>query len=729
MFITTIYLHFGKSYDMNTFRTMHRFSLSLTSVLVCGTAWAQMPMLTPHVQVEKATRGQDRIMRRSIGHAEAIRKVQVRPAVEGFLSEICFTEGSMVNEGDVLMRINPIRHEAALQQAEAAVAQLNAQMAYAESRYNRLKELMKSQAASEEACETALSKLEELRAELAGAEADLVKARKDLADCTIRAEISGRIGRLALSAGNYVTVGEPLATITQVDPVYMRFPLSQHDVDSLFHGAEGLAEAVEIRMMTANGLRYPHKGAIAIIDNQVSANSDTCTLWAQFDNKDHSLTHGGIGAMYISLSDTAEVTMVPLTAVQHDATGAFVYTVDEHNTVARRNVTAGTIQGRMQTIYEGLNEGESVITDGSHKTRPGATIIPVYPKEQTVKTAAAPQEAEAVATHAEPVTEITDPTVLTCQGARIEAVNRVELRPLVQGLLEEPAFREGDMVEKDAVLFRIDPVRYQAAVDSGKAAVARLEVLIVDARAKYERQQKLVKLNASSKDDMESANATLNDLLARQNSAKAALVVAEDNLSRCTVRAGMKARIGRVNYTKGNYITDMKSPLATIMQVSPIYVRFSLSENEILSAYGNVERLMQEAEITLTTATGEEYAEKGRVSFCDNEIQTGTDTQNVWATFENADGRLMPGGVVTISVRRKADFKVPAVPADAVQTDTRGRYVYVLKDGHAVRTEVLCGASTEDGFTTVFNGLSVGDKVLTTNLSDIEDGTPVTEEH
>lgn len=83
-----IYLHFGKNYDTNTFRTMHRFSLSLTSVLVCGTAWAQMPMLTPHVRVKKATRGQDRIMRRSIGHAEAIRKVQVRPAVEGFLSEI-----------------------------------------------------------------------------------------------------------------------------------------------------------------------------------------------------------------------------------------------------------------------------------------------------------------------------------------------------------------------------------------------------------------------------------------------------------------------------------------------------------------------------------------------------------------------------------------------------------------------------------------------------------------
>lgn len=709
---------------------MSRISLYWFLALAGGTAWAQMAMPPSHVQVEKVTQGKDRVIRRSIGHAEAVRVVDIRPAVEGFLDEVNFTEGAVVQEGDVLMRINPVRYEAAVRQAEAAVARLDAQIIYAGNRYRRLESLSQNMAASKEDVETALANLEELKARLAGAKADLVKAQKDLDDCTIRAEITGRIGRLAHSVGNYVTVGETLATITQQDPIYMRFPLSQHDVNGIFSGVDRIADVAEIRMRTANGLAYPSPGKIAIVDNMVSGTSDTYTLWAAFDNKDNVLKHKGIGAMFISLADTAEVAMVPLTAVQHDAKGAFVYTVDDNHTVARREVVAGSIQGRMQTIYEGLQPGETVITDGSHKTRPGAVIIPVLQQEKEEKLkqhTAAADAAVPAATVA--VTEIEDPTVLTCQGARVEAVNRVELRPLVQGLLEEPAFREGDSVSKDAVLFRIDPTRYQAVVEARKADIAQLEVLITDARTKYERQQKLAKVNASSKDDVESAKATLDELIARKAGTEAALVIAEDDLSRCTIRAGYNARIGRVNYSKGNYITDMKSPLATIVQMSPIYVRFSLSENELLSAFGNDERFTREAEITLTTATGTTYAEKGHVSFCDNEIKTSTDTQNVWAAFENADERLMPGGVVTISVHRKPEFKVAGVPAAAVQVDTRGRYVYVLQDGKAVRRDVYCGATNADGLTAVFSGVSAGEKVITTNLAEMEDGTPVTEEH
>ena len=708
---------------------MHKFSFYLPALLAAGTAWAQMAPPASHVQVEKATQGKDRIVRRSIGHAEAVRTVNIRPAVEGFIAEVCFTEGSLVKEGDVLLQIDPVRYRAALQQAEAAVAQLEAQIVYAASRYKRLSALAAQQATSQEGVETALANLEELKAKLEGAKADVVKARKDLDDCTIRAEISGRIGRLAISRGNYVTVGEELALITQENPIYMRFPLSQHDVNSIFRGVDKIAEVADVRMMTADGRRYPHAGKIAIVDNKVAGTTDTYTLWAEFDNSQHVLTHRGIGAMYVSLADTATVTMVPLTAVQHDATGAFVYTVDENNTVARRQVTAGTIQGRLQSIYEGLRPGEAVITDGSHKTRPGAVIIPVFPEEKEEKVAGKhATEAAPIAVQTAEVTTIADPTVLTCQGARVEAVNRVELRPLVQGLLEEPHFKEGDRVSKGDVLFCIDPTRYQATVDVRKSAVAQLEVLIEDARGKYERQQKLYKLNATSKDDMESAKATLDELTARKAGAEAALVIAEDDLSRCTVRAGMDARIGRVNFSKGNYITDRRSPLATIVQMSPIYVRFSLSENAILSSFGNGERFIREAEIVLTDATGTTLGETGSVSFCDNEIKTSTDTQNVWATFANTEGLLTPGGVVTISVRRKPEFTVAAVPSAAVQVDTRGRYVYVLRDGHAVRADILCGASTEDGLTAVADGVTVGDKVITTNLADLEDGAPVIEQ-
>lgn len=691
---------------------------------------AQGPAGAPasHVQVEKVIVGKDRVFLTGIGHAEAQRTMNVIAAVEGFITEIAFTEGSFVKQGDVLVRINPIRYEAALKQAKAAVAQLDAQIIYAENRYKRLASLAATQATSLENVETALAQLEGLKARRAGAQAEVVRAQKNLDDCTIRAEVTGRIGRVALCAGNYVSQGEALATLTQVDPIYVRFPLSQHDVDAIFRGPEHIGEVADIRLTTAAGLPYPTAGKVAIVDNKLTGTTDTYTLWASFDNHDHILTDKSIAAVRVSLNDTAEVCMVPLTAVHHDAQGAFVYTVEgEESTVARRNVSAGSIQGRFQTIYDGLQEGETVITDGSHKTRVGASVVPVFPEESTDTPAAKPTApTEAVAVECTEVTEISDPTVLTCQGARVEAISTLHLRPLVQGLLETQAFREGDRVQKDEELFRIDTTRYKAAVDVCKSELAQLDVSIRDAETKYERQQLLRSKGISSKDEEENAKATLDELRARKQSAEASLTIAEDDLSRCVIRAGLpNARIGRVNVNPGNYITDLRSPLATLVQQSPIYVRFPLSETVILSTFGNDTRFMGEAQISLTTGTGQVFEETGRVSFCDNRVKPATDTLNVWATFANAKGTLSPGGVVSISITRKPECKVPAVPAAAVQTDTHGRFVWVAEDGHARKAKVITGGTDAEGRTAVFHGLTPGQKVILTNLAELEEGMEI----
>lgn len=680
-----------------------------------------------HVQVEKATSGRDYVARRSIGHVEAVRTVHVRAAVEGFLQEVCVPEGAVVKEGDVLFRIDPLRYQAAVQQAEANLTRLEAQIIYANNNYKRLAKLSERLATSKEETETALAKLEELKASRSGAEADLVKARKDLADCTIRAEISGRLGRVAFSEGNYITAGEQLVTIMQMDPIYVRFPLSQSDVNGVFGGHRQIGQVTDVRLTTASGMQYPVSGKVEIVDNLLSDGTDSYTLWARFDNPQNMLVPHGIGALSISLTDTMEVTTVPLTAVQHDASGSFVYTVAEDGTVARREVISGSIRGRLQSIYEGLAQGETVITDGAHKTRVGAKVKPVYPEQQNeqAKNAQGGEQELAVHVSVAQARPVSDPTVLECSGARVETIRRVEIRPLVQGILDEPNFKEGDRVKKGDVLFRIDPTRYQAAVDAQKSAILMLDVRIKDAKQKLERQQTLLERNATSQDEHESAKAALDDLLAQKASAEAALIVAEDNLSRCTIRAGMNGRIGRVNFSKGNYIAEVKSPLATLVQLSPIYVRFPLSESAILSHFGTVDKLIEDAEISLVTATGKPLAEKGRVAFGDNIIQSGTDTQNLWATFENKEQELQPGGVVTIRITRKADKQVPAIPAAAVQIDTRGRYAYVLRHGRAMKVRLLCGSPTADGLVPVYSGISNGDQAITTNLADLEDGTLV----
>lgn len=697
------------------------------SLALGGAALGQMPgKMVTYVQAEKATLGKDKIVRKSIGRTEAVRHVTVRAAVEGRMVKVHFNEGAMVKAGDLLLEIDPLRYEAAVRQAEATVAQLDAQISYASSRYKRFAALVSQQAASREDTETAKATLEELKARRAGAEAELVRARKDLADCQVKAEIGGKVGRLPKGEGNYVTRGEAITVITQMDPMYVRFPLSQNDVNGIFHGPKEIGNVSDVQLITANGRSYPTMGRIAIVDNQLSGSTDSYTLWAEFDNPDQQLTHNGIGALSISLNASREVSMVPLTAVHYDSDGAFVYIIDEASKVTRRNVTTGTIQGRMQSIYHGVEPGEVVISDGSHKTRPGATVTPVFADASVNEPGSAhggdlaPLEVAAVT-----VAEMADPTVLRIESARLEAINTIELRPLVQGVLQERTFTEGDRVNQGDELFRIDPTRYQATVDACKAAIAQLDIKTRDAIAKYERQKKLHAVNASSADEVENARATVKEQEAATRAAQARLAVAEDDLSRCIVKAPMGGRIGRVLISRGNYVTDVKTPLARLVQLSPIYARFPLSEKDILSVYGSTDNLEEQAELTLITATGEEIKETGRVAFCDNTIQPETGTQNVWAVFENADRSLAPGGVVSVRVRRKAEYPVVGVPAEAVLTDTRGNYVYVIRHNRAVERRIICGSAAEDGRVAVFSGLRPGDQVITSHLADMEENTPV----
>ena len=682
--------------------------------------------MVTYVQAEKAVSGQDRVIRKSIGHTEAVRHVTVRSAVEGRMVKVHFQEGAVVKKGDLLLEIDPLRYTAAVKQAEAVVTQLNAQIIYATSRYKRLATLAEQQAASREDMETAKAAMEELKARRAGAEAELTRARKDLADCRIHAEINGRIGRLDKGEGNYITKGEAITSIAQMDPIYVRFPLSQNDVNGIFHGPKEISNVADVQLIPASGRSYPTKGRITIVDNQLTGSTDSYTLWAEFENPDDQLTHHGIGALYISLNSTREVCMIPLTAVHYDTNGAFVYIIDNENKVIRRDVIAGTIQGRMQAIYEGVQPGEIVVSDGSHKTRPGAVVRPVF-ADATVNEPGSPMGGELapLEVDTEVVNEMQDPTVLTIETARLEAINTVEMRPLVQGVLQERTFTEGDRVQAGAELFRIDPTRYQATVDGCKAAIDQLNIKIADARTKYERQQKLVDVNASSKDDLENAKATLNELEAALEAALAKLAVAQDDLDRCIIKAPISGRIGRTLVSRGNYVTDIKTPLARLVQLSPIYARFPLSEKDVLSIYGNSNKLKEQAELTLITATGEELEGKGRIAFCDNEIQQGTGTQNIWAVFDNADQSLAPGGVVSVRVQRKAEFPVLGVPAKAVQTDSRGNYVFIVKHNRAVVRRIICGSAAEDGRISVFAGVQPGDKVITSHLADMEENTPV----
>ena len=755
--------------------------------------YAQMPIKKEYVQVEQVTEGKDSIERKTIGHMEAISTVDVKPAVEGFIQEPVFKkktaisscivnrltkkirengnyfprpyqEGDTVQKGDILFFIDNVRYMADLNKRIAAIEEIEAKIIYAKNSKERYETLRKSGAISIEIAESADTLHEELKAALKEAKANLEKSLKDVKDCTIRAEITGRIGRVNFSPGNYVTRGETLATIKQMDPIYVRFPLSQYDVNNIFRGPKEIHNVADVRLTLANGREYGSVGKITIVDNILAGETDSYTLWAEYQNKQNILTPKGIGALNVTLTATQRVAKVPLTAVHYDEnydqTGAYVYTVSTlapikgakhvnglhkmlsrltgkfeykytgliQGTVSRKNISEGSIEGRLQSIYSGLEAGEIVITDGSHKIRVGSSIIgkPALHADTAGQVGIKLAEEEPIPVTTATVTQMEDPTVLTCYGARVEAINHVELRPLVQGVLLKQEKKDGSLVKKDDVLFRIDPTRYNAEVNAIKARIEKLNAGITDADSKYNRQLQLAK-KATSDEKLQNAKSKLDELKAQKKAAEADLMLAEDNLRRCTVKAPMDGRLGRTFISEGNYISDIKAPLATLIQTSPIYVRLYLSENELLSTYGRDELLRSDAEISLITTEGNIITD-GKIQFADNVIKTSTDTQNIWAIFPNDDRALSPGAIVTVKIQRKKDsdarFK-PAVPSAAVQVDSEGHYVYTIKHGHARLTRVLCG-TPKDGLTPIFAGLKVGDIIITDPLSEMDDECKVT---
>lgn len=341
--------------------------------------FAQKPAAgPPSVLVEKVTMAQDRISGKYIGRIEAVNKVSLQARVSGALLEAPFKEGDIVHQGDVLFRIEDTRYKASVQAGEAKVEQLDVKIDYAKKNYERQSNLLKTSAVSKDQVDNALSVLKEYEAQKAEAEANLVLAREDLDYTVIRAPLTGRIGRLSYSVGNYITPSsQPLATITQIDPIYVRFPMSERDVLSLFGNVDKLKEDASVCLITAALHKYGLPGSIALTDNEVQSDTDTLTVWALFENPKQTLQSGGIATVIVNKKDTAQTPVVTVSAVLHDAEGSFVYVLDDRNVASRRDVIVGGVNGRKQSVLQGLSEGEIVVIDGTHKVRVNEAVAPV----------------------------------------------------------------------------------------------------------------------------------------------------------------------------------------------------------------------------------------------------------------------------------------------------------------------------------------------------------------
>ena len=310
------------------------------------------------------------------GRVVPIAQVDVVPQVSGEILEVCFANGQRVKEGDVLYRLDPVKYEAAVKNAESKLAECKANVRYAELSYERHKKLMETRAVSLDAVDNALSQRDSSRAALAAAQAELTAAKDDLKHCTITASISGKLGSTTKTKGNYVTAGSgSLVTIVQQSPIRVRFSVSNREILDLA-GSEGRRrrEDVSVALTLANGTPYGGAGEVEYADALADELTDTMTVYAQFANEDTKLVPGGTVSVTIASKKGVMRPAIPPTAVLQDTQGPYVWAVGADGRVERRTIARGDQSGDWLFVEKGLKVGEKIVADGAHKVRRGDVV-------------------------------------------------------------------------------------------------------------------------------------------------------------------------------------------------------------------------------------------------------------------------------------------------------------------------------------------------------------------
>ena len=288
----------------------------------------------------------------------------------------------------------------------------------------------------------------------------------------------------------------------------------------------------------------------------------------------------------------------------------------------------------------------------------------------------------------------------------------VNVTPRVSGEILKLGFNDGDYVKKGQMLYTIEKTQYEAAVKQAEASIAEIKANLEYAQSSYDRNERLYEVNAASKDAMENTKSALDALKAAQAAAEATLVTAKDNLKYTTITAAIDGLVGVTKYTAGNYVTPSSGPILTIIQMKPIRVRFSISTADFLSGYGSLTALKENGEVSLKLADGSEYASGGKIEFLNNEANVKTDAVQVYASFPNADMKLIPGSTVTVTLSKKSAAKMPAVPPSAVMYNASETYVYVVGEGNKIeRRSVELGDMTKT-HQLIKSGLKTGEKVV-----------------
>jgi len=308
---------------------------------------------------------------------------------------------------------------------------------------------------------------------------------------------------------------------------------------------------------------------------------------------------------------------------------------------------------------------------------------------------------------------------------------QVEVRARVDGFLDKRLYTEGAIVKLGQIMFQMDPKPFEAQLDAAKGALAEQKARLWTAQANLKRIKPLAAANAVSKKDLDDATGRVNAAAAAVEMARADVDTAQLNLGYTTITAPVTGVSSYARIQDGAYINQQSGPLTYVAQLDPMWVDFSISEDEMLKMQEQQKTgLLRFPEnhafvVEIVLADGTIYPETGKIFFRDANYSSQTGTFLLRATFDNPDGALRPGQFVRVRVQGAIRPNAILVPQVAVLQGARGFFVWIVdKDGKAQTRAVDVGDWQGDNWF-IFKGLSAGDRVITDGLVRVASGSPV----
>jgi membrane fusion protein (multidrug efflux system) len=333
------------------------------------------------------------------GRTAPFRVAEVRPQVNGLIQKRLFTEGSEVQAGQALYQIDPAPFQAALDNAKAALGRSQASLPAAQSRANRFKDALVDKAVSQQDFDDASAALKQAQADIAFYEAMVETARINLDYAKVFSPISGRIGRSSVTDGAIVTAYQPvaLATVQQLDPIYVDVPQSSTDLLRLRRSMEqgqlhrDGANSNVVDLILSDGSKYPLSGTLQFQDISVDPTTATVTLRMVFPNPNGVLLPGMFVRAVVKEGVNTNAIEIPQQTVSRDPKGnPFVYVIGAESKAEIRPLTLDRAMGDQWLVASGIAPGDRLVAEGLQQIRPGSQVKEV-PFAASKKTEAQPE--------------------------------------------------------------------------------------------------------------------------------------------------------------------------------------------------------------------------------------------------------------------------------------------------------------------------------------------------